>query len=479
MEDGQVLHTSPYVAQIERFADSLKQLSHTFLQMEEKKKSFTNEEIEEMFEYVREKVCGRCEKCSWCWGENFVHTYQMGYEVLSAVDTYGNELNTEIRRKLKQCCIRAPRFLREMLEAFHDARQNMMWMNRMAQSREGCAIQMDTFADMIRAMAKEMENSLFRDARLEKRLIAALKKQGVRVLYTNFFLNRDGKYEVHMAARSMQEVHVTIKDMADIISEAIGRHLVPEDNSVQTLGREYTTVICLEEPAFYTLLGVARIGKGCSQISGDNFMAADLPGGRRVVALSDGMGSGEKACRESTLVVELLEELLEAGFPEKTAVEMINTTLVMGREDIHYSTIDMSIFDLYTGECELIKAGASSTFIRQKDRVEHLSSTSLPIGVLHRIEIDSVKRQLSDGDFVVMVTDGVMDALPVGEQDILLETIIQGSLFVNPREMAHHILEQVMNWTGEPPQDDMTVLVVAVGKNLSCRDQRTFLPDIV
>ena len=73
------------------------------------------------------------------------------------------------------------------------------------------------------------------------------------------------------------------------------------------------------------------------------------------MALSDGMGSGEKACRESTLVVELLEELLEAGFPEKTAIQMINTTLVMGREEIHYSTIDMSVFDLYTGECELIK----------------------------------------------------------------------------------------------------------------------------
>ena len=44
-----------------------------------------------------------------------------------------------------------------------------------------------------------------------------------------------------------------------------------------------------------------------------------------------------------------LEELLEAGFPEKTAIQMINTTLVMGREEIHYSTVDMTIFDLYSG----------------------------------------------------------------------------------------------------------------------------------
>lgn len=119
MNEGQVLHNSPYVAQIEKFADSLKQLSRTFLELEEKKQAFSNEEIEDMFQRVREKVCGNCEKCSWCWGENFVHTYQMGYEILSAVDRYGNEMNMETKRKLQQKCIMAPRFLREMLEAFH------------------------------------------------------------------------------------------------------------------------------------------------------------------------------------------------------------------------------------------------------------------------------------------------------------------------------------------------------------------------
>ncbi|MRM87833.1 serine/threonine protein phosphatase [Faecalicatena contorta] len=463
MEEGQVLHSSPYVAQIEKFADSLKQLSHTFLKLEEKKKTFSSEEIEEMFEKVKGKVCKNCEKCSWCWGENFVHTYQMGYEILSAVDSYGNELNTETKRKLQQRCIMAPRFLREMLEAFHEARQNMIWINRIAQSREGCAVQMDTFADMIRSTAKELEDSMFTDERLEKKISAHLKRKGIRVLYTNFFMNREGKYEVHITARAMQNECVTTKELVRGVSEVMGRRFVLDGAHCQMLGRDYTTVVCMEGPAFYTLQGVARIGKGCSQISGDNFMMMELSGGRQGVALSDGMGSGEKACRESTLVIELLEELLEAGFPEKTAIQMINTTLVMGREEIHFSTIDMSVFDLYTGICELIKAGASSTFIKKKDKVEHLSSTSLPIGVLHTIEIDSVKRQLEDGDFVIMVTDGIMDALPVGEQDILLETIIQGTAMNNPKEMAHHILEQVLNWNGDAaPMDDMTVLVVGL-----------------
>ena len=336
MDGGQALHGSPYVEQIEKFAHSLRQLSRTFTGLEEKRQAFSAEEIEAIFQRVRERVCAKCEKCSWCWGENFVHTYQMGYDVLSAVDKYGNELNTETKRKLMQRCIMAPRFLREMLEGFHGARQNIIWVNRMARSRESCAIQLDTFADMMQRTAKELEDSIFTDERLERKIAAALKKKDVRVLYTHFFMNGDGRYEIHVTARSMKKEKIPLKEIARTVSDAAGRRLILSGDSAQMLGTRYMTVVCREGPAYFTLQGTARIGKGCADISGDNFSMMDMSGGRRGAVLSDGMGSGEDACRESTLVIELLEELLAAGFPEKTAIQMINTTLVIGREEIHY-----------------------------------------------------------------------------------------------------------------------------------------------
>lgn len=462
MSDGQILHESPYVEQIEKYADSLQRLSGMLLRLEKQKDAFTNEEVEDMFSRVREKVCGRCEKCGWCWGENFVHTYQMGYDILSAVDHYGNELNTEIKRRLMQRCVMAPRFLREMLAGFHEARQNIIWVNRMARSRECCAIQMDTFADMIRSTAREMEKSIFRDERLKKKMEAALRKKDLRVLNIRFFMSAEGKYEIHITARMLAKQKLPVKEIVKIVAEISGRKFVLQNGSIGMIGQEYATVICMERTGFYTMQGTARIGKGCSRISGDNFALLDMPGGRQAAILSDGMGAGEEACRESTMVIELLEELLGAGFPEKDAIRMLNAAMVMGREEIHYSTVDMTIFDLYTGVCEIIKAGASSTFIKKKDHVEHLSSSSLPIGVVNRIEVESVKRQLEDGDFVIMVTDGVLDALPVGEQDILLETIIQGTDIRNPKEMAHHVLEQVLAWTGKEPADDMTVMAAGI-----------------
>ena len=162
------------------------------------------------------------------------------------------------------------------------------------------------------------------------------------------------------------------------------------------------------------------------------------------------------------MVIEMLEELLQAGFPKETAISMMNTALVMGREEVLFSTMDMSLFDLYTGKCEFIKAGAAPTFIRRKDKIEHIYSESLPLGVVQNQKLECVTKELKPGDVVVMVTDGVLDALPAGEQEKILDLLIQGTPIENPNELAHYLLEKVLELGKNPPEDDMTVLVAGI-----------------
>lgn len=453
---------NPYVEQMEKFGRSLEHLSNTFFRMEGQRGTFTQHEIEEMFSRVSDAVCANCENRKWCLGENRVRTYQMVYEILKAADEYGTELNMDIKKRLQKYCVMAPRFLRETMETFQDAKQAMFWNNRIVQNREGCAIELDTFARMIRHTTRELDASIFSDERLEKKIRGKLKSEGVRLLSIVFLMTPKGRYEIHLTGKASKGRFMTTKELAYILSVCTGRNMEPARDERTSLGTEYATVVFLERLRFYTLQGVAKIGKGCANISGDSFSMMELPAGRQAVALSDGMGSGEEAFRESAMVVEMLEELLEAGFPVETAIRMMNTALVMGREEIRFSTLDISIFDLYDGTVELIKAGASTTFIRHGTEMERICSTNLPLGVLQELELQSVKRKVASGDLVIMITDGVLDALPVGEQEFLLDTIIRGTKLNNPREMAHHILEQVLEWSGEEPLDDMTVLVVGI-----------------
>ena len=450
----QEIFVNPYVVQMDKFADSLQHLSKTFLNMEAYKGTLSREEIDEMFEKVTGNVCAGCERRGECLGEKHSVTYQMMYEILCAAEEYGAELNMELKRRLKRQCLFAPRFLRESLEEFENAKQILMWNHRLVQAREGYARQLTSFA--------KLDAGIFQDDHLEKRIKAALKKENVKLLSVVFYMTQQGKYEVHLTVKAMKGRVVLAKDVAFLVGKCIGRTMIPRQGERLVIGEEYGTIACMEGAKFQTLQGVARIGKGLEEISGDTFLMKDLPGGRKGVALSDGMGSGEEAFRDSTMVVEMLEELLEAGFPVETAVQMMNTALVTGREEVKFCTLDVCLFDLYQGSCEFVKAGASATFIKRKKEVEKIESTTLPIGVVQNIELDREERNLESGEYVIMVTDGVMDALPEGSQEEKLVEFIRETDIVNPTEFARGILSQVLKSSGGMPMDDMTVLVIGI-----------------
>ena len=460
--------TNPYVIRMDKFTEALKHLSETFLSLEAARVSFDQEEFERIYERVQERVCKGCQGRQDCQEVHKLQTHRLIYELLSTVEKFGADLNVEMERKLRKRCVRPTEFLGETLEAFQGAKQELLWNNRIVQHREGCKRQLDTFADVVRGAAREMDASIFTDEHLEKKLKTRFKRIGVRMLSSVFFVNAQGHYEIHVTVKTTKGQCVTTREVIKAVSESTGRNMVAEPDERPVLGKEYSMIICREGAVYYTLRGAAKVGKGCSHISGDSFLMMELPGGKESAVLSDGMGSGENAFQESARVVEMLEELLDAGFPPETALKLLNTALVIGREEICFSTIDMSIFDLYTAECEFLKTGASTTFVKyasaQEKRVEKIVSNSLPLGVLENLEAEGTTRQLADGDMVVMVTDGVMDSLPVGEQDILMETLLLGTEMNNPMEMAHHILEQVLEFTGEEPLDDMTVLVIGIWK---------------
>lgn len=453
---------NPYVSQMDKFVASMEKLSHIFLRLEQKEEDMLREESEDLYQAVKEKVCQGCHRKEDCLKQEGFTVRQMLHEIFYAVEDYGAELNVELKRSIQGRCKNAPRFLCSALEAYEKTSKNRLWNQKMFRSREGCAVQLDTFAQMIRHATVELAASIFEDEHLEKKLKNRFSRFGLKLLSSVFFVTADGRYEIHVTAKVAKGECVATKDVVELVSDCVGREMILTRDERPVLGTEYCTLVCVEGMRFHTIQGVAKIGKGCEKISGDNFSMLEMKDGKKAMVLSDGMGAGEEACRESTLVVEMLEELLDAGFPKETALQMLNTALVMGREEVRFSTVDMCLFDLYQGTCELIKAGAPTTFIKREDRVDMIRTESLPIGVVPKLVTDGMTFSLEPGDIVVMVTDGILDALPPGEQEGWMQKIIGETKESNLHEFAHRILEKVLVCSGEEPLDDMTVLAAGI-----------------
>ena len=90
--------------------------------------------------------------------------------------------------------------------------------------------------------------------------------------------------------------------------------------------------------------------------------------------------------------------------------------------------------------------------------VRSIGADTLPVGVLPEVEARSLRMTLQAGDVVVMLTDGVADAYPGGE-DALREAV--GKLaWLHPQAVGEKLIAQAL--AGHEARDDMAVLCARI-----------------
>ena len=90
---------------------------------------------------------------------------------------------------------------------------------------------------------------------------------------------------------------------------------------------------------------------------------------------------------------------------------------------------------------------------------------TLPLGVFQKIEAESVELQVRSGDYIILMTDGVLDALPGEDCITAMETAIAGLAEVSPAEIADTLMELALHGCEGHIRDDMTVLVAGIWEN--------------
>ena len=122
----------------------------------------------------------------------------------------------------------------------------------------------------------------------------------------------------------------------------------------------------------------------------------------------------------------------------------------------------------------------SPLMVRQSGGVEELGSLNFPIGMFDGAEYQSASAKLDPGDFLVIYSDGVSEALNK-EGELFDEARLRGIIgeFKGEmvQELATEIWEGVKTFTaGAPQSDDVTVLVIQYKGNAS--EESSFMADI-
>lgn len=196
-----------------------------------------------------------------------------------------------------------------------------------------------------------------------------------------------------------------------------------------------------------------------SDVSGDSYMYTKKAD-RYYVVLSDGMGSGESASKESTDAVEMVSRFFNTDFTEEQIIKTLNLLLMLKFDEERYVTLDMNTIDYNNKEIRFYKAGASPSYILSGRTVEKIVGKNLPIGILESFECQCFKRVIRRGDMIIVVSDGIIDSIALDEKkslDRYLETIMTK----DPQTIANLILSYAIRGQ-DTMVDDMTVLVTKI-----------------
>ncbi|MDF2870244.1 MAG: hypothetical protein K0R05_1819 [Anaerocolumna sp.] len=440
------------------FSESFHNLSATFHSISEQKEELNKVDKRELFDRLSEKLCKDCENCSLCWEGHFYETYEGAFRIMEQVNENGTVSLNEVPIEFASRCICLENFLEEAKKSIEIARINMVWSNKLAQSRAAIAEQLGEVANIIDDFSLDLYKP-YEGADSKEKIAQALRNSHIQVKKVAIFEKRDGKQEIYLTAKTEKGRCITAKEAAGIIGRACQKAIRPYDGCKKVISREMETFTFVEDTDYTVYTGFARMNKDGSPVSGDNFSFLNPDTGTFMMSLADGMGSGPDACEESESVIELLEQFMEAGFRKESAIKLINSILVLRDKAESFSTIDLSIINLYTGFCDFIKMGAASTFLKKSGEVEVIHSNALPAGVVHKADYEIVTRKLYDGEFVIMATDGVVDCITGEDKEETIIQFIQELNTNNPKEMANAILNMALEHNGWVPADDMTVLV--------------------
>lgn len=334
--------------------------------------------------------------------------------------------------------------------------------SRLSEMRRNFIRQLGQIGEIIVNFQAELSEHSVNVELFEGRITERLGRMGVTVIKAVPVKDKDERIQVYVSCCLSGGRVVTGKMLAQRISPVIGKNMVCINRGEDMVGKDESIFYFMEESRYMLTTGIVRRNRRGESLCGDNFSVTRLDTGKAVLMLSDGMGSGENAYIKSEQIVNLLEQLLLAGFCRELAIELLNSFISFLADGSISSTLDLTMIDFYTGTTDFIKLGASTTFIKRKEKVECIRSTSLPVGVLEQVEFDTCARKLYHGDIIIMVSDGVLDGIIFENKETYLADLIASIETNNVQLMAEIIMEDIEAMQRGGMRDDSTILTAGV-----------------
>lgn len=209
----------------------------------------------------------------------------------------------------------------------------------------------------------------------------------------------------------------------------------------------------------------------CDDTGGDYYDFVALEDGRLAIALGDVTGHGLGPALIMAATRSYIRSIVHHASSPGEVLTTVNNLLCGDLENSRFVTMFFCIFDPRTGEITYSSAGHEAPLILRagSDDIDEMESTGLPLGLMpDEAYEDGLSVRLREGDLLMILTDGVFEAMNRRQEQFGNERLI-GFLRANLQLPAADVIQKlhsaVEDFRGKAAQqDDITMVVVKMAE---------------
>ena len=419
--------------------------------------------IRTAMEQLSHQLCSHCSLRNICWEIDYHDTFRGIVSLFEAVHDHGLAESKDAPDNFARRCPHINELI-AIVNCLYDlyCRSNY-WQQQRLSSRSLISGQMEGVAEVLEKLTRELtEHGDERDM-LERELRRAISKRGLPI--ENAGIDSVSGRSIDAWAQYIECPGMDYCRPA--VEEEAGRLLgVPYRVHESLCGNDcggHCRYRLLAAGAHRMRIGQAQLAKSGREACGDSGGALLLDEGRQLLLISDGMGCGYTAAKESAEALSLVGSLLGAGFKHETAIDVVNAVLSLRGNEESFVTMDLCLVDLYSGAAEFIKTGASASYIKRGSAVTVIKGSSLPVGLLYNVDKESITEHVMPGDLIIMASDGLL-GMDTAAEGAWLSRIIGEAVVKDPQALAEYLLDKAISICNGKIKDDITVLVAQMGE---------------
>ena len=163
--------------------------------------------------------------------------------------------------------------------------------------------------------------------KLYEKITKGFAKSQLRLKEIYFYDNPEKGKQIYLYLKKKKGREISTRQAAVLLSSMTMEKMKPLPDQKKMIGNYYEIYGFTPEEKFHVIAGIHTLPMIAGDENGDSFSMGKVREGSFVSMISDGMGTGQEAKKESRKIIEVMEELLGAGINESQSIQLLSDAI--------------------------------------------------------------------------------------------------------------------------------------------------------